>query len=68
VIRGREASAGSAHQLKGLDRPGSQHQRTPEDFMSHIRCFDHVGITVADLDMVKAFFVGLGLEVEAERS
>ena len=32
--------------------------------MSHIRRFDHVGITVADLDMVTAFFVGLGLEVE----
>jgi catechol 2,3-dioxygenase-like lactoylglutathione lyase family enzyme len=26
--------------------------------------FDHVGITVADLDLVTAFFVGLGLEVE----
>ena len=32
--------------------------------MSHIRRFDHVGITVADLDTVMAFFVGLGLEVE----
>jgi len=29
-----------------------------------IRRFDHVGITVADLDRVTAFFVGLGLEVE----
>jgi catechol 2,3-dioxygenase-like lactoylglutathione lyase family enzyme len=29
-----------------------------------IRRFDHVGITVADLDTVTAFFVGLGLEVE----
>jgi catechol 2,3-dioxygenase-like lactoylglutathione lyase family enzyme len=26
--------------------------------------FDHVGVTVADLDAVTAFFVGLGLEVE----
>ncbi|XBH21348.1 VOC family protein [Jonesiaceae bacterium BS-20] len=26
--------------------------------------FDHVGITVADLDRAVAFFVGLGLEVE----
>jgi catechol 2,3-dioxygenase-like lactoylglutathione lyase family enzyme len=26
--------------------------------------FDHIGITVADLDAVTAFFVGLGLEVE----
>jgi len=32
--------------------------------MSHIRQFDHVGITVADLDSVTAFFVGLGLAVE----
>jgi catechol 2,3-dioxygenase-like lactoylglutathione lyase family enzyme len=32
--------------------------------MSHIRRFDHVGITVSDLDTVTAFFVGLGLEVE----
>ena len=32
--------------------------------MSHIRRFDHVGITVADLDTVTAFFVGLGFEVE----
>jgi catechol 2,3-dioxygenase-like lactoylglutathione lyase family enzyme len=32
--------------------------------MSRIRRFDHVGITVGDLDAVTAFFVGLGLEVE----
>ena len=32
--------------------------------MSHVRRFDHVGITVEDLDTVTAFFVGLGLEVE----
>ncbi len=32
--------------------------------MTHIRRFDHVGITVADLDAVTAFFVALGLEVE----
>ena len=35
--------------------------------MSHARRFDHVGITVADLDKVTAFFVGLGLEVEGTR-
>lgn len=29
-----------------------------------IRRFDHVGITVEDLDTVTAFFVGLGFEVE----
>jgi catechol 2,3-dioxygenase-like lactoylglutathione lyase family enzyme len=32
--------------------------------MSHVKSFDHVGITVDDLDSVTAFFVGLGLEVE----
>lgn len=32
--------------------------------MAHVRRFDHVGITVADLDVVTAFFVALGLEVE----
>ena len=32
--------------------------------MSRIRRFDHIGITVADLDAVSAFFVDLGLEVE----
>jgi catechol 2,3-dioxygenase-like lactoylglutathione lyase family enzyme len=32
--------------------------------VSHIRRFDHVGITVGDLDAVTAFFVGLGFEVE----
>ena len=32
--------------------------------MPHIKRFDHIGITVADLDAVTAFFVGLGLEVE----
>ncbi len=32
--------------------------------MACIRRFDHVGITVADLDTASAFFVGLGFEVE----
>jgi catechol 2,3-dioxygenase-like lactoylglutathione lyase family enzyme len=32
--------------------------------MAEIKSFDHVGITVADLDAATAFFVGLGLEVE----
>lgn len=35
--------------------------------MSRIRRFDHVGVTVADLDAVTAFFVGLGLEVAGPR-
>ena len=32
--------------------------------MPHIRRFDHIGVTVEDLDTAVAFFVGLGLEVE----
>jgi catechol 2,3-dioxygenase-like lactoylglutathione lyase family enzyme len=32
--------------------------------MSQIKRFDHVGITVADLDVVTDFFVALGMEVE----
>src|ERR1700730_1503133 len=32
--------------------------------MSHVRRFDHVGITVADLDAATQFFVALGLEIE----
>jgi catechol 2,3-dioxygenase-like lactoylglutathione lyase family enzyme len=31
--------------------------------MARIQRFDHIGITVADLDTATAFFVGLGLEV-----
>lgn len=36
--------------------------------MGHIRRFDHVGLTVEDLEGVTAFFVGLGLEVEGTTS
>jgi catechol 2,3-dioxygenase-like lactoylglutathione lyase family enzyme len=36
--------------------------------MSLVRRFDHVGITVTDLDQATAFFVGLGLEVEGTGS
>lgn len=32
--------------------------------MPFVRRFDHVGITVVDLDAATDFFVGLGLEVE----
>jgi catechol 2,3-dioxygenase-like lactoylglutathione lyase family enzyme len=32
--------------------------------MSGIKRFDHVGITVSDLDTAAAFFVGLGFEIE----
>jgi len=36
--------------------------------VSPIQGFDHVGITVADLDTATAFFVGLGLEIEGRMS
>lgn len=32
--------------------------------MTPVMRFDHVGVTVRDLDQVTAFFVGLGLEIE----
>lgn len=32
--------------------------------MTHIKRFDHTGITVADLEAATRFFVALGLEVE----
>jgi catechol 2,3-dioxygenase-like lactoylglutathione lyase family enzyme len=32
--------------------------------MAHIKRFDHVGITVADIDTAADFFVSLGLEIE----
>lgn len=32
--------------------------------MTVIRTFDHIGVTVADLDAAVEFFVGLGMEVE----
>ncbi len=35
--------------------------------MASIQRFDHVGITVADLDLVTDFFVTLGLEVEGRQ-
>jgi catechol 2,3-dioxygenase-like lactoylglutathione lyase family enzyme len=36
--------------------------------MAHVQRFDHIGVTVADLDAATAFFVGLGLEVEGRGS
>src|SRR5215217_3506694 len=59
----REPPAGSP--CEGLDRRGRRHQEIRRMHpMSHIRRFDHIGITVADLDAATAFFVGLGLEIE----
>jgi dihydrofolate reductase/catechol 2,3-dioxygenase-like lactoylglutathione lyase family enzyme len=34
------------------------------DDISHVRRFDHVGITVADLNAATEFFVALGMEIE----
>jgi len=45
-----------------LDR--TDKTRTGGASMSRVRRFDHIGITVANLDKVTAFFVGLGLELE----
>jgi catechol 2,3-dioxygenase-like lactoylglutathione lyase family enzyme len=36
--------------------------------MAHVRRFDHVGITVADLDAAVEFFTRLGLELEGTGS
>ena len=36
--------------------------------MAPIKRFDHIGITVADLDAATTFFVGLGLEVDGRMS
>jgi len=36
--------------------------------VAHIKRFDHIGITVADLEAATAFFVRLGLEVEGRGS
>jgi catechol 2,3-dioxygenase-like lactoylglutathione lyase family enzyme len=36
--------------------------------MRQIKRFDHVGITVEDLDSVTTFFVGLGLQAEGRMS
>jgi catechol 2,3-dioxygenase-like lactoylglutathione lyase family enzyme len=38
------------------------------ELMAHVQRFDHVGVTVADLDSATAFFVALGLEVEGTGS
>ena len=53
-------TAPSATSLEWIDKTSNWRI----DLMAHAQRFDHVGITVADLDTVTAFFVGLGLEVE----
>jgi catechol 2,3-dioxygenase-like lactoylglutathione lyase family enzyme len=57
----RASTAWSRYRCAG--RPGSHGAREAAP-ISRIRRFDHVGITVADLDEVTAFFAALGLEVE----
>jgi catechol 2,3-dioxygenase-like lactoylglutathione lyase family enzyme len=79
LVADREREEGRAHMpliVCGCELPQRAVLRTPtvadgrsirrrEDGpMPHVRRFDHVGITVADLDAVTAFFVALGLEVE----
>ena len=46
---------------------GPSRRRLEDRFHAHVRRFDHVGITVADLDLATEFLVGLGLEVEGPR-
>ena len=36
--------------------------------MPQIKQFDHIGVTVADLDVATAFFADLGLEIEGRTS
>jgi len=38
-----------------------------DEALPGIHQLDHIGITVADLDAVTAFFVGLGLEIEGRQ-
>jgi catechol 2,3-dioxygenase-like lactoylglutathione lyase family enzyme len=58
----REAPTGSAHQAKGCDRRGPQHQEA----VMTIQRMDNVLIVVEDLEAAKAFFGELGMEVEGE--
>src|SRR3978361_2029178 len=44
--------------------PAAIDQRGGIEVVANIKAFDHIGITVDDLDSVTTFFVGLGLEVE----
>ncbi|HUS21310.1 MAG TPA: VOC family protein [Aeromicrobium sp.] len=46
---------------KGLLSRGHEHGGND---MSHVRRFDHVGITVTDLDVATQFFVSFGLKIE----
>jgi catechol 2,3-dioxygenase-like lactoylglutathione lyase family enzyme len=58
----RSATRGTENAYRGGSKDDTT---TGEDGpMPHVRRFDHVGLTVADLDVVTAFFVALGLEVE----
>jgi catechol 2,3-dioxygenase-like lactoylglutathione lyase family enzyme len=60
-VCGGPASRGTENAYRGGCRSIRRREDGP---MSHVRRFDHVGLTVADLDVMTAFFVALGLEVE----
>jgi catechol 2,3-dioxygenase-like lactoylglutathione lyase family enzyme len=45
-----------------MQNPPFEHWRMAD--MAQIRSFDHIGVTVEDLDRATEFFTGLGLEVE----
>ena len=53
--------SGSHRSLWDRAPPGD---REGGDVISYVRRFDHVGITVADLDAATQFFIALGLEIE----
>ena len=51
--------------MRTSDEPSEQLRAEPAPGPGgRIRAFDHVGVTVADLERAVAFFVGLGLEIE----
>ena len=51
-----------------LGRPGRDSRSAYAPRMSFSPRFDHVGVTVSDLDTAIAFFEGLGLEVDGRAS
>ena len=67
VLHGDRLTYDAGDVEKGSPAPSFEHrpdQHWRMDVMPHIKQFDHIGITVADLDGVTAFFVDLGLEIE----
>src|SRR5436305_6663251 len=71
--RSRRAPRGRAWRSSARLSPGRvarprpairANRRNYSSRMPAVRAFDHVGITVSDLDAATAFFIGLGLELE----